>query len=141
MKRTVAASCLLTLCAAFASAGQLEGQKSPPAFLIESIAGQDSFMFYCAPCHGRSGKGDGPVGAALKTTPRDLTTLSTRNGGTFPRATVTSFVAGSARTLTAHGPGDMPVWGPIFRSLDPSDTRATVRIDNVVAFIESMQIK
>lgn len=141
MKRTVAASCLLTLCAAFASAGQLEGQKSPPAFLIESIAGQDSFMFYCAPCHGRSGKGDGPVGAALKTTPRDLTTLSTRNGGTFPGADVLAFVTGTTRALPAHGSSDMPVWGPIFRSLDPSDTRTKIRIENIVAFVESIQVK
>ena len=131
----------LTLGLALVSAGQRTGRETPPRLAIESMSGQDSFLFYCAPCHGRGGRGDGPVAAALKTSPPDLGTLARRNGGTFPRATVTSFVAGSARTLTAHGPGDMPVWGPIFRSLDPSDTRATVRIDNVVAFIESMQIK
>lgn len=141
MTHTVAVGCCLILCAAFASAGQREGQKSPPGFLIESMAGQDSFMFYCAPCHGRSGRGDGPVGAALKTPPRDLTALAARNGGTFPRADVLAFVTGTSRTLPAHGPSDMPVWGPIFRSLDSSDTRTKIRIDNIVAFVESIQVK
>lgn len=141
MTRIVAVGWLLTLCAAFASAGQRGGQKSPPAFLIESTAGQDLFMFYCAPCHGRSGRGDGPVGSALKTPPRDLTALAARNAGTFPRADVLAFVTGTTRTLPAHGPSDMPVWGPIFRSLDPSDTRTKIRIENIVAFVESIQVK
>lgn len=141
MKHTVALGCFLTLGAAFASAGQRTSQGAPPALIIESITGQDSFTFYCAPCHGRSGRGDGPVAAALKTAPPDLTALARRNGGTFPRADVLSFVTGTTRTLPAHGPSDMPVWGPIFRSLDPSDTRTKVRIENVVAFVESIQIK
>jgi hypothetical protein len=67
--------------------------------------------------------------------------LAKRNGGTFPRAEVTSFVTGTGRTPTAHGPSDMPIWGPIFRALDPSDARTKQRIENVVAFIESIQIK
>jgi hypothetical protein len=35
----------------------------------------------------------------------------------------------------------MPVWGPTFRSLDPSDARVKVRIVNIVDFIESIQVK
>jgi hypothetical protein len=35
----------------------------------------------------------------------------------------------------------MPVWGPTFRSLDPSDTRVKVRIANLVAYIASIQAK
>lgn len=131
----------LTLGLALVSAGQRTGQEALPSLAIDSMSGQDSFVFYCAPCHGRGGRGDGPVAAALKSSPPDLATLARRNRGAFPRATVTSFITGSARTPAAHGPGDMPVWGPIFRSLDPSDARAKVRIDNVVAFIESIQIK
>jgi hypothetical protein len=33
------------------------------------------------------------------------------------------------------------VWGPIFRGLDPSDTLTSVRIGNLVAHIESMQVR
>jgi hypothetical protein len=141
MKLWLTIGCILTIGATFASAGQGRGQGAPPAFIIDSITGRDSFAFYCTPCHGRGGKGDGPVAVALKTAPPDLTTLARRNSGTFPRSEVISFVTGTGRTLTAHGPSDMPVWGPVFRSLDPSDTRAKVRIENVVAFIESLQIK
>ena len=113
----------------------------PPRLVIESMTGEDSFMFYCATCHGVGGRGDGPVARSLKTPPPNLTILTKRNGGTFPRADVISFVTGVSDKLPTHGPSDMPVWGPIFRSLDPSDTRTKLRIENVVAFIESIQIK
>ena len=39
----------------------------------ESItAGQDLFVAKCAPCHGMTGKGDGPIGMALNPRPADL---------------------------------------------------------------------
>jgi mono/diheme cytochrome c family protein len=105
------------------------------------MTGEDSFMFYCASCHGPSGRGDGPVARTLKTPPPDLTTLTRRHGGMFPRADVTSFVTGVSDKLPTHGPGDMPVWGPIFRALDPSDARVKIRIENIVGYIESIQVK
>jgi len=39
------------------------------------------FKSNCAPCHGVSGAGDGPVASALKKKPPPLSTLSTRHGG------------------------------------------------------------
>jgi hypothetical protein len=45
------------------------------------------------------------------------------------------------RLVPAHGSKDMPVWGPIFRALDPNDTATKVRIANIVDYIESMQPK
>jgi mono/diheme cytochrome c family protein len=126
---------------ALASAGQNPVQRTPPPLVIESLVGEDSFNFYCATCHGRTGKGDGPVAAALKTAPPDLTALARRNGGIFPTADVTSFILGTGRPLPSHGPGDMPVWGPIFRALEVSDPRVKVRIENIVAFIESIQAR
>jgi hypothetical protein len=33
----------------------------------------------------------------------------------------------------------MPVWGAIFRGLDPSDTMVEVRIGNLVQYLESIQ--
>ncbi len=39
----------------------------------QSIAmGHALFMIYCLPCHGRSGKGNGPVGKIFATQPADL---------------------------------------------------------------------
>jgi mono/diheme cytochrome c family protein len=135
----------LTLAIAFAGGlagfAQTTGPKNPP-LTIRSVAGGDLFAFYCAPCHGRNGQGSGPVAAALKTAPPDLTRLALGAGGRFPRQRVEAFVTNDGHALTpAHGTSDMPVWGPVFRSLDPSDTMAKVRIANVVDYIESIQAK
>src|SRR4051812_33522537 len=111
------------------------------AVVLPSMSGQDSFRYYCAACHGRSGHGDGPVAAALKTKPADLTRLASLNGGQFPRERVQAFVAHGRTDAPAHGTPDMPVWGPIFQVLDPSDRVAQARIDNVVAYIQSIQAK
>jgi hypothetical protein len=74
--------------------------------------------------------------------PPDLTRLAHRHGGTFPRQQVEAFVTNDGSILTpAHGSSDMPVWGPIFHGLDPSDTLVRVRIANLVAHIESMQVR
>jgi hypothetical protein len=36
----------------------------------------------------------------------------------------------------------MPVWGPIFRALDPSNERLTlIRIENLVGYLESIQAR
>ena len=35
----------------------------------------------------------------------------------------------------------MPVWGPIFRALDPKDSLAAIRIANLVTYVESIQVK
>ena len=101
--------------------------------------GRESFQFYCAPCHGADGRGAGPTAAALKTRPADLTTLARRNDGAYPRERVLDFVTGAGRPLAAHGSSDMPVWGPIFRGLDPSDARVDRRVDNIVEYVESLQ--
>ena len=113
-----------------------------PSLVIGSTAGRDLFEFYCANCHGRDGKGGGPVAAALKAPPADLTRLAQREGGVFPRRQVESFVTSDGAVLTAaHGTSDMPVWGPIFHGLDPSDTRVAIRIANLVDHIESLQAR
>ena len=142
MKRLVTAACLfLSLGAIAEPAAQSSRAGDPPRLIIESMTGEDSFRFYCAPCHGVTGRGDGPVAAVLKTLPRDLTTLTKLTAGTFPRSAVIAFVDGTGRALPAHGPADMPVWGPIFRGLDSSNARVKVRIENIVTFIESIQTK
>jgi len=110
-----------------------------PAILIESLAGHDSFERYCAPCHGVTGRGDGPVASALRTRPADLTALARRNEGRFPRDRVRDFVTGSGRQLAAHGTTEMPVWGPLFRAFE-TDARVRERIENLLTYIESIQV-
>jgi mono/diheme cytochrome c family protein len=121
----------------------LHGQRStadhPPTLANGSLAGADTFAFYCAPCHGKDGKGEGPVAPALKTPPADLTTLARRNGGVFPRDRVRAFVTSGERAVVSHGSADMPVWGPTFRALESSEAVVKVRLLNVIAYLESIQ--
>jgi mono/diheme cytochrome c family protein len=142
-KRVIAGSIVALVLmggANFLVAGQQTG-RTPPPLLIPSMAGGDLFRFYCASCHGREGKGDGPVASALNRRPPDLTTLARRNGGRFSTDRVERFVTGDREAVLAHGSADMPVWGPIFQALDPQDRLNRIRIENVVAFIESIQVK
>jgi len=117
-----------------------DGQRPrTPPLILNSIAGEDSYLFYCASCHGKTGKGDGPVAANLKTVPTDLASLTRRNRGTFPRDRVAAAIAGGGTAIAAHGPTDMPVWGFVFRALDPSEIRVRLRLENLVGFVESLQ--
>lgn len=121
---------------------QTTGTTLPP-LVIKSLDGRDLFLFYCAACHGRSGTGDGPAASALKSAPQNLTLLARNSGGVFPRERIRATLAGdgSVKPDSAHGSREMPVWGPIFRALDPDDRYASVRIDNLVKFLESVQVK
>ena len=128
--------CSLPVLIAVTPSGQ--GQSQIPQILAESLAGSDSFALYCAPCHGRTGHGDGPVAAALRTKPTDLTRLAQRSGGAFPADRVRAFVTGTGRSPAAHGTTEMPIWGPLFRAYE-SDVRVRERIANLVTHIESLQ--
>ena len=123
------------------SASQTTGTRNPP-LVIESVAGSDVFAFYCASCHGRDASGDGPVARSLKVPPPDLRLLARHNRGEFPRPRVEAFVTqGDGASAAAHGTSDMPVWGPVFRGLGDTDTRARVRVANLVRYLESIQLK
>ena len=74
--------------------------------------GQD-FDTHCAPCHGTSGKGDGPVPAGLTKKPADLTAITTKYGGTFPEDRIFETIAGLDMP-DGHGTRDMPIWGDVF---------------------------
>ena len=106
--------------------------------LPTSLVGRDSFALYCASCHGSGGRGDGPVAGALKTRPADLTGIALRNNGSYPRDRIRDFIVGIGRTPAAHGTTDMPIWGPLFRFFE-SDERARVRVENLVAYLETLQ--
>lgn len=75
--------------------------------------GRDTFLRYCASCHGSEGRGDGPLAATLTKPPADLTQLAKRSGGTFDEKAVMAFIDGR-RQVAAHGTRDMPVWGAVF---------------------------
>ncbi len=103
-------------------------------------SGEQMYVSYCASCHGKDGKGSGPASPALKIPATDLTTLAKQNKGTYPSAHVSTILKGGS--VPAHGSPDMPVWGPIFRSLSTGhQSEVQQRIMNLTKYIESMQVK
>jgi len=104
-------------------------------------SGHDMFMSYCAPCHGKAAKGDGPASSALKIAPADLTVLSKENGGKYPSNKVTSILSGQT-DLAAHGNKEMPVWGVVFWSMSGGHAgEVQQRVANLNRYIESLQVK
>lgn len=94
------------------------------------------FDSYCAVCHGREGRGNGPAAPALSKVPADLTRISARNGGKFPDVRVRRHIEG-VDEVTAHGTRDMPIWGSLFNALN-RDT-AQLRIASLADYLKSMQ--
>ena len=72
--------------------------------------GKAEYQSSCAPCHGKDGKGNGPVSAGLKVPPPDLTVLAKKNNGVFPFNSVYEIIDGR-KSVIAHGTRDMPIWG------------------------------
>jgi mono/diheme cytochrome c family protein len=120
--------------------GGVSATAQRPSVAIESLTGRDSYEFYCASCHGQDGRGDGPVADALRLPPADLTTMAYRNHDVFPREEVRKYITGTGRAISAHGPSGMPVWGPIFRAFE-SDARVRVRLDNLIDYLERLQVR
>ena len=67
------------------------------------------FADNCAACHGTSAMGDGPLANELTQKPADLTRISARNGGVFPRAQVLSVIDGYSKG--SHPGRVMPEFG------------------------------
>ncbi len=137
--RAAGVGLILLLATVIVAAQRGASPPAGPALAPQSLTGSTSFDLYCASCHGRGGAGNGPVASALRVRPADLTQLTKRHHGTFPREQVRAYIEGTTRQPPAHGTTDMPVWGPAFRGLETSDARARVRLDNLVAFVESLQ--
>jgi mono/diheme cytochrome c family protein len=115
--------------------------KHAPAGMTSPASGKEMFQSYCASCHGKDAKGDGPAASALKTPPADLTTLAKRNGGKYPSDRVTSVLRGQAN-LAPHGDQEMPVWGPVFWKMSQGhEVEVQQRVANLNRYIESLQAK
>lgn len=115
--------------------------KHIPVKPTNAASGAEMYTNYCAVCHGKDGKGNGPATPALKTPPTDLTTLAQKNGGKYPALHVTSIIRGEG-DLPAHGNKDMPVWGPLFwRMSQGHEAEVQQRIANLNQYVESLQAK
>ena len=117
--------------------------KKVPITHSDPGSGRQMYYDYCAPCHGVSGKGDGPAVPALKTPPTNLTLLAKGNGGKYPAEHFTNVLQFGTAT-PAHGSKDMPIWGRLFMSLSAS--HATVRaesgsrINKLSEYVKTLQV-
>ena len=112
-------------------------KKYPP---LESVDAHAIFRAYCAPCHGLDGKGHGPAASALNSKVADLTLVTKHAGGQFPSDRVRNVLEGT-QTPAAHGSHEMPVWGPVFHQVEADQDLGSVRVQNLVTYIESLQRK
>lgn len=115
-----------------------------PNEMPQAEDGRRLYVENCALCHGRGGEGDGPLAEGLKPGPANLTRISARNGGRFPRAEVLSTLDGYTR-LDLPGAG-MPEFGELLRGdlvpLDVGDGRMAPtprKLVALTAYLESLQ--
>ena len=99
---------------------------------IDEYSGVETFMRFCASCHGASGQGDGPVAAALPITVPDLTRLQARDGDGYTDDVLRKIIDGREPVII-HGTRYMPVWGYEFWVEEGADEEARERVDTIVA--------
>ncbi|HTQ86297.1 MAG TPA: c-type cytochrome [Candidatus Solibacter sp.] len=115
--------------------------KKAPIQPTSLTSGVEMYHAYCAVCHGKEGKGNGPAAPQLKQQPADLTTLAKRHDGKFPDEYVASVLRFGIKSPT-HGTSDMPTWGPLFSAVSNRDKdQVQIRIYNLTAYIKSLQVK
>lgn len=145
----IAATCgfalILAICACGSTAALAQDSDVyHPASEEHPQSGKQDFMNHCAPCHGTDGKGNGPELKVLPDIhPSDLTSITLKNGGVFPRQKVVDMVDGR-KAIPSHKRFDMPFWGVNFQQegkefTPESEAKAKARIDALVAYVESIQ--
>ncbi|HEY1986754.1 MAG TPA: c-type cytochrome [Terracidiphilus sp.] len=103
--------------------------------------GPNMYKSYCASCHGVNGKGNGPVASQLKSRPTDLTKLAVSNQNKFPAVHVIAIID-QGSSVQAHGSAEMPVWGPIFASMNKTTQyEKHQRESNLSRYLEALQVK
>ena len=115
--------------------------KHVPVKPTSAASGEEMFNTYCAACHGKDGKGNGPAAEALKVPPPDLTVLTKNNKGRYPSLKVSAVIRGE-QAMPAHGSKDMPVWGSLFWKMSQGhESEVQQRIANLNKYVEGMQQK
>jgi mono/diheme cytochrome c family protein len=102
------------------------------ALAADAAAGKATFSMNCESCHGATGKGDGPVGAALQPPPRDFSvvafTFKTESDGTAGTdADLKNVISQGAAAF-----GGSPLMAP-WPTLSDDD------VANVIAYIRSLK--
>jgi len=141
MLRRLAFSMAALFIASICASAQQPVVKHVPIRAVSPASGQQMYTAYCAACHGKDAKGNGPAAEALKTPPPDLTLLSKNNGGKYPSLRVGAILRGDT-VLTAHGSKDMPIWGKLFWAISKGhSSEVDQRVANLNKYLESLQEK
>lgn len=131
---------ILSVASAAAQQSTAEAKTATPP-KTEPISGKQLYSSYCSMCHGDDAKGGGPFSSQLKVWPPDLTQLAKNNHGTYPAMRVAESIDGEFGK-PAHGSKEMPIWGPVFRSMAHGhQDSAQVRINHLVKYLETLQEK
>lgn len=116
-----------------------------PALAQDLGSGERNFNVHCAGCHGPDATGDGVATMLLDAVPPDLTLLTARNGGVFPRAEVVYQIDGRAQASAAHV-DEMPNFGPLLegevvalKTAAGQPILTSVAIAELVAWLEAIQ--
>ncbi|WP_296427504.1 c-type cytochrome [Yoonia sp.] len=113
------------------------------ACVEEPVDGRTAYLADCAGCHGSDATGNGPAGRGLSVAPPDLTSISRRNGGSFPRDRVMSTIDGLDRG--AHFSPAMPEFGAgdmgdtVIVETDGLGTPVPMRLLVLTEYLESIQ--
>lgn len=133
---------LIVIWAALCAAAQEKQEKEVkhvPIKHTSAASGQEMFMTYCAVCHGKDAKGDGPAARALNKQPADLTRLAAKNGGKYPSDRVSQTIRGEVE-VPAHGTREMPMWGNLFYQMSQGhQAEVQLRVANLNQYIQSLQ--
>jgi len=137
--KKLAIAAAMVLAAILLSPAAASAQDEP---MKQTTTGGAVFSTYCVSCHGPSARGDGPLAAAMKRKPANLTEIAKRNGGEFPSDLVFRTIDGRQR-VRGHGGPDMPEWGEAFaRSSEAGDAERVKRvIQSLVDYLESVQVR
>ena len=142
LRRSICAASVFLLAFTIVCAAQEIIIKKVPVKSVAAYSGEGMYANYCAVCHGKNGRGNGPAAEALKIAPPDLTGLAKQNNGKFPESHVYTVIRGDSNRPDAHGAKDMPLWGALFAESSaaiPPDAEVHQRISNLTRYVASLQ--
>ncbi len=100
------------------------------------------YQNHCASCHGQDMKGEVRAHNVLPQRLPDLTMISHKNNGVFPRLHVLEMIAGRDHTIVGQDRSDMPGWSTVFHQMYMGDEgKERLALNNLVTLIELRQLK
>jgi mono/diheme cytochrome c family protein len=143
-------ACALLVIAVFLPEARANGNKTESAEDQVKMGAVD-YQNFCAACHGKDARGNGPVAVELKTAPPSLRNLAARRNGVFDVNEIVKIIDGRAMPR-AHGTPEMPIWGSLFRfvaeasgilssNIEDTEKDAQKHILAVAKYLETIQEK